>query len=247
MLKQLLCKRLAIALGAIVLPGVVLAQNYHPLNIGFRWEYYSTAEGHQVMTISGELVVLGTTTRIRYQAEEIQLYENYWTSDAAGNLFLHGARNFTFPMDVAYLPPIQMVSAPLFAGKTWITYDIQLYSLDGIPWGDEPFDYPVRVYNEGYMQVPAGEFYAYGVGYDINPALIIRTANGAFDVFGRHLEEVVTGSDNSSEWYSVDVGLVQFGPYADPENDFRLLAYYPPPTPVLSTTWGAIKALFGPQ
>jgi hypothetical protein len=220
------------------------AQNYHPLDIGWQWEYESSAVGHQTMTITGELSVLGTTTRIRRQVEGDQTFENFWTSDDRGNLYIHGARNLTVPFEAAYLPPIQMVSAPLVLNSTWTTRDIRIFYLDGTSWGGDPFDYPLRVYSAGTMDVPAGEFFAYGVGYDIGPPPVLATGREEFDILGRWLGESAPRADNSTDWYAVNVGLVQQGPYANPEDEFRLLSYQGPPVPVLPVTWGSIKARF---
>jgi hypothetical protein len=224
-------------LAALCIPAV--AHTYQPLTIGAQWVYVNQVHGPQTMTITGERVVLGALTRIRHQSEAAQTYENYWTADADGNLWLHGAYNYD-GFNIAYLPPIQMASAPLFEGKTWVTQGILLYGLDGTPSGETPFDYPLRVYTEGVLTVPAGDFYAYGVGYDTGSRLIFTREGKSYDMFGRALDaDPVRVDDNSTEWYSDGVGLVMFG-YADR----FLLESYGFPVPVEHRSWGGIRALY---
>lgn len=234
---------LLVTLALPALSGRVEALTYHPLEVGFQWEYYSTLDGYQTMTITGERDILGIVTRVRRQEEQIQVFENFWTDDTEGNLYLHGAVNLTDGFEVAYFPPIQMVDAPLYLGKAWVTENIGLYDLDGTPW-DVEIDYPLRVYTEGIVTVPAGDFYAYGVGYDVGPIVIESESGQLFDIFGRRIEETEEDRiDNATEWYSVDVGLVQHTYLADEELGFKLLSYEFP-VAISATTWGGLRLLF---
>lgn len=222
-----------------VIPSPASAQIYHPLSIGSQWQYENVVDGPQIMTITGERTVLGAVTRIRHQEELTQTYENYWTQDEAGNLYLHGAFNYD-GFEIAFLPAIQMVSSPLYEGKYWVTEDIYDYDLDGNPLGGGPFDYPVRVYSEGTIEVPAGEFYAYGVGYDIYLIPLFSYAGEVYDILGRRVSESdLQAEDNSTHWYTVDVGEVQMG-----YGDFFQLASYDFPVPVHETSWGRVRLLF---
>ena len=219
------------------------AVSYHPLDVGTTWDYFSATEGDELVSIIGEREVLGALTRIRRHVRPEDTWENYWSQDDGGNLFIHGARSITDPsFEVAYLPPIRMVDSPLYEGKTWVTEDVRLYDLDGNPWPDEPFDYPLRVYSEGIVAVPAGEFYAFGVGYDAvdgRSAWVLRSGR---DISGR-LWRPDKGRDNTSHWYAVDVGVVQFFS-GDAENPFRLVFFEVPPVGTVSTTWGRIRDLY---
>jgi hypothetical protein len=228
---------------AIAIPSASLAQIYHPLHIGSQWEYFSVEEGDQTMTITGELTVLGTVARIRLQQEMSQTYENYWTMDAAGNLYLHGARNYDGDFELAYRPPIKFVSSPLYLGKSWVTQDIHLFYLDGTPWGGEPFDYPLEVYTEGMVSVPAGEFYAYGVGSEYGPLPAFASRGSVYDLRGRRLTGESVRQGEASEWYAENVGEVLMSHFTDESLGFKLVSY-DLPVPVQSLSWGRLRTLF---
>lgn len=220
------------------------AQRYHPLEVGAEWSYFSTLDGDMLMNITGERVVRGVTTRVRRQQEQTQTYENYWTEDTSGNLFLHGARNYDGTFALAYWPPIQMVSSPLYLGKTWVTTGIQTYDLDGGARDESRFDYPLRVYTEDVRTVPAGDFYSFGVGFDIGPDPRFLRNGRSFDLFGRELFDVPDLiSDNASEWYAENVGLVITTVHVDEELGFKLVSYGLP-TPVAQMTWGRLRRAF---
>jgi len=240
----------AVLLAVVVLPLLtarsgVLSEDYFPLTVGSHWEYYSEVFGQMSTSIVGEEDILGVTTRVRRQVRSDQLIENYWSKDASGNVFLHGAVNFTYPFEAAYVPPIKMVEPPLFVGKGWVTNGIQGYDLDGTPWDDVPFDYPLRVYTEGVIAAPGGDFYSYGVGYDTPFGLVLNTGQGMFDVLGRRIAGSQLATDNATEWYSSGVGVVQSCDYTDRQYAFKLVSFELPSVPMQEATWGRVKALYG--
>jgi hypothetical protein len=236
---------LVVCLAALLAVSVASSYEYQPLAVGSHWEYYSTLHGRQSMTIVGEEAVLGVATRVRRQVQPDQVYENFWSKDSAGNLYLHGARNFTYPLECAYVPPIRMVAPPLFLEKTWVTNAVRFCDLDGTPWEGDPFDFPLRVYTEGILAVPAGAFYACGVGYDIGSGFVLTSRQGTFDVFGRLIGSSALSTDNATEWYSDGVGVVQSCDDTNKEYAFRLLSYDLPSVSTQPTTWGRMKAMFG--
>ncbi len=118
-------------------PTTSFAYDYYPLAVGCHWGYDNASGGLHTISITGERIVLGAVTRVRHQLEGDQEYENYWTKDTAGNLFIHGAYDYD-GFEISYLPPIAMVMAPLYVTKTWVTENICLYDLDGTPWGGDP-------------------------------------------------------------------------------------------------------------
>jgi hypothetical protein len=220
------------------------AQDYLPLDIGNEWYYESDLGETQLMTIIGEEVILGTVTRVRRQEMETDLFENFWTSDGAGHIYLHGARNLVDDFEVAYLPPIRMVDAPLGLGKAWVTEGVRVHDLDGTPWESDPFDYPLRVHSEGFVSVPAGEFYSYGIGYDMG-ALLVQSPSGEFyDVFGRHIPagEVLAEAD-ITDWYSDGIGLVQHTIHAAGQHALQL-HWWTTTVSAEGCSWGRVKGLF---
>jgi hypothetical protein len=234
----------AACLATLVVIPAVFPHDYHPLQIGSHWQYFSTYWGDESMTIVGDQLILGVTTRVRLQSEPDQVWENFWSKDSSGDLFLHGAVNFTDPFAVAYSPPIKMVAAPLYLGKTWVTTGIRPCDFDGTPWEGDPFDYPLRVYSEGALTVPAGAFYSYGVGYDVGTGLLLTTHQGTFDIFGRHLGNAQLTADNAAEWYSDGIGVVQSCVFLDRQYASRLVAYQLPSVATEATTWGRVKTNF---
>jgi len=236
---------IGIFLLALVGRSVAFSYEYHPLAVGSHWEYYSTLHGAQSSSIVGEEVVLGVITRVRRQVQPDQVWENFWSSDSAGNLYLHGGRNFTYPVEVAYAPPIKMVAAPLLLGKVWVTPGVRFCDLDGTPWEGDSFDFAFQVYTEGRLTVPAGEFYAYGVGPDTGPGLMFTTRQGTFDMFLQWVGDSQLTAGNATEWYADGVGVVQQCNDTNTEYAFHLLSYWLPPVSTQPTTWGRLKAMFG--
>ncbi len=223
----------------------VLSEDFYPLTVGSHWEYYSEVFGQMSTSIVGEQNILGVTTRVRRQVRSDQLIENYWSEDASGNVFLHGAVNFTYAFEAAYVPPIKMVEPPLFVGKVWVTNGIQSYDLNGTPRDGAPFDYPLRAYTEGLVAVPGGDFYSYGVGYDAPFELVLKVRQGTFDVLGRRIAGSQLESDNATQWYSSGVGVVQSCDYTDRQYAFKLVSFELPTVPTQEATWGRVKALYG--
>lgn len=139
-----------------------------------------------------------------------------------------------------------MVAAPLSYGKSWVTENVNVIPLDGSPTGD-PFDYALTVYFEGELVVPAGLFYAYGIGQEL-PLPGIRSSSGqVFDVFGNRIAESGSqGIGRATEWYVDSVGLVQIAPLPVPEYTYALL-WLSQPTAGRAWTWGGIKLLYDRQ
>jgi len=239
--RSLLATSLAVA-GAPP-PAISTAQSYHPLGAGWLWNYVSAADGQQMMTIAGERIVFGVPTKVRHQQEETQIYENFWTEDASGNLFVHGAVNYTFGAGWYFSPPLQMVASPLFAGRSWTTHAVRGYDLDRTPWTGDPFEYPMCVFTECVLEVPGGLFYSYGVGLDTGgPSL--RMLNGrAFDLLGRCVDASEAAKGSATNWYAENVGMVKMNPFASETRAFLLVASGPP-VGVVPETWGRVKAAF---
>ncbi|MBU1700894.1 MAG: hypothetical protein KJ927_03305 [Candidatus Eisenbacteria bacterium] len=221
-------------------PSSLFGQNYHPLETGTEWYYENIEYGPMSISMTGDKLVLGVWTKVRHQEEALQTYENFWTCDDDGNLFLHGAHNLDDGWQAVYVPPVKMINAPLYLNSTWITEDIMVYDFDGNPiWG--PFNYGLKVYWEGEVNVPAGDFYAYGVG--INPS--IKSAHfksiDSHDMFGRRGEETEDPPPGYPEdWYAADIGMVR---HIDAAPWYWNLVWWkgPQPTSSKEDSWGRLK------
>ncbi len=218
------------------------AYDYFPLEIGTVWYYRNDLGEADLVSIVREEELLGAMTRVRL-CQGSQIIENYWSVDTGGHVYLHGGRNFTYPFELAYLPPLRMVDAPLYVGKEWVTENVRLYDFQGHYQGEE-FDYPLQVYSEGDLVVPAGTFHTYGIGYDPQPVLIRSPSGDAYDLLLHRVDPSGTqGREDGTDFYSDGVGLVQYIVTTPPETWFKL-QWWNPPTPPQESTWGKIKALF---
>ena len=232
---------LVIALGFSATPSS--AYDYHPLDPGRQWYYESDLGETELMTIAGERVVLGALTTVRREELTAQTVENFWTVDGDGHLFLHGAVNYTYSFELAYLPPIRMVDAPLELDKSWTTPGIHLYDLQGVFQGSI-FDYSLNVFTEGLVTVPAGEFYAYGVGELIAVPLLRSSSGECFDLLGRRIPAPPSAeTDHPQVWYVDGLGVVKMDPLGYEPEAFKL-HWWTGPTPVEPGSWGSIKTLF---
>ena len=196
------------------------------------------------MMITGEATILGEVTRVRREDTGTDLFENYWTKEEAGHLYLHGFYNLFADFGLAYQPPIRMVDSPLELGMTWVTEGVESFNLDGTPSGFDPFDYSLMVDFEGEITVPAGVFYAYGVGFDDSFPLLRGPDGRYFDIFGHNLgERPRKGRTDITEWYTDGVGLTRRTHYGGEQHTLDL-QWWNPPVPVRESSWGRVKATF---
>ena len=243
-MKKFLLPCLALAAIAGFPPSAAEAWNYHPLVIGNSWGYENDLGETQEMEIVGEFTVLGVTTRVRRQVEQDQTYSNYWTRDASGNLFLHGARNDGYDWHVAYDPPLKMVEAPLFLGKSWVVEDFEVIDIEGFRTLALEPEMGLSVYFEGNVSTPAGSFYSYGLGWYPQPPADGRgILGGAFSLLGRKLDGDGGPRIDILDWYCENLGLSQQTDYAGGEHPLQLL-FFIGETPILPSSWTEIKALY---
>lgn len=215
---------------------------YLPLETGDHWSYQSDLGTTEEMTITGEFSVLGVVTRVRLEDLVTDLVENYWTTDDSGDLFLHGAHNLMYGFQVAYQPPIRMIDAPLSQGKAWVTSAVHLYNLDGTPWGGDASDIALVVDFAGNVEVPAGSFPAFGIGFNTQTLALADKDGAEYDVFGRRVRDRVDKSDvDITEWYAAGVGIVQKTRYPGDQHLFQLTSFGLP-SALRSTSWGSLKA-----
>jgi hypothetical protein len=222
--------RLGFVLTLIVVltPSACLSQEYLPLSFGSSWHYEGVQGAQERQTVVGTVDVWGMSTRVIQFTESTHNpgLKNYWTTEPDRDVLLWGFNRKGFGW--LYNPPIRVLDAPLFIGKTWST-TVQIFSVpDTVLVGTFPFAF--TVYEEGVISVPAGSFSAFGIGsttplparYSISGEVARAEPQGSADV-----------------WYSEGVGRVRY--IADQRYD---LESYGQPTPVLSATWGSIKRQF---
>jgi len=220
---------------------------YHPLDVGAEWHYVNELGQTHIRSMIGIQDVLGIETVVRHEEISesgaiIDLFENFWTCDGEGDLYLHGAVNYMHGFEAAYCPPIMIVDSPLEYDKIWVTYDVQRCDLDGSNCGD-PFDVAYVVCVEEGVFAPAGAFHSFGIGDYPAPPVLPSLAGMQFDVFGRRVETGGPGGRFfAKDWYSEGVGVVQYQYHTEPEHMMRL--EYWQATPVERGTWGRLKALY---
>jgi hypothetical protein len=227
------------------LAGAAAAQppDYFPLTPGLLWEYESAQGSTWTILAGGVQEVLGVPTRILEETisiPELQLVQNFWTVDAQGLVFLHGAVNLTHPFVAAYQPPIQWLDAPLTVGASWgTTFDYYDNLAGGTPIGAGTVVFYCN--DEADLTVPAGVFHAFEVGEIVPPPPIMVRDGQVFDARGYWL-----GKANKEEgrdegrWYNDGTGLVQ----QDYLGEMFQLTSWNGPVAAQGASWGQVKSLY---
>jgi hypothetical protein len=198
------------------------------------------------MRILGFQTVIGVPCRIREQVvtgADPQTFRNFWTTNDEGDLFLHGAMNLSFPIAFAYVPPVQVLDSPLGLGRSWSTTVVVYFNLEGTGEPEGPFDFGYEVLSEGTVVVPAGSFYAYGVGPILGQPTVWVANMGAFALDGAFLGGNYGGQTlgEIENWYCDGLGI----PKMSVSGEFELISWEePPPTGVEGQSWGQIKSLY---
>lgn len=217
--------------------------DYFPLVSGNRWDYGRLLGETATVEVLGAFDVLGQpTTRVRW-TETGQTYENFWSLDAQGRVYIHGARNLTFLYGVAYTPPILFLNPPMSLGQSWVTTGVVVTDFDGNN-PSAPADFGFGVGFAGPLSVPAGIYQVVGIGQLVPTGTKPEEGEADFDALGALRTGKPGAAGNQipppDYWFSDGVGPVQYKPNtADP---FRLLRFSGP-TPVEATTWSRIKLL----
>ena len=215
-------------------PPAARAQSYQPLQVGNQWVYSYLPGGSETKTVTGTVRVFGREAFvIRYGPSlDNEGLENYWSTSPDDDVLLHGFNRTLDPgWNFIYDPPVVMLDAPPALGGTW-TQTVTWYTVSGpdtIPAGTFPLTYAVL--EAGDLTVPAGTFYAFGIGTP--PEIGARFASaGAFTVTGDRITTLAVATD----WWAEGVGLVRTGDY--------VLEAFGGPTGADAITWGGLKALY---
>ncbi len=156
---------------------------------------------------------------------------NYWTSAPDGGVLLWGFSRPTW--GILYQPPIRMVDAPLFVGKTW-SESVDLYALPDTNFY-MTMDFGFEVHEDPELTVPAGAFPTFGIGGPSGGTSTIL--DGRYTLTG---EVVANKSPSANTWYSLGVGMVQ----DSLDYLYQLETYTDHPVAVEVSSWGAVKALY---
>jgi hypothetical protein len=202
--------------------------------------------GLETVTVSTDKLVLGRRAHSLYHVRTgplAQVYENYWTVNEDGDVFLNGARNLSLGLEFAYSPPILWLDAPLAPERTWTSTVMVYASLEGEGEGQGPIEIPRGVFFAGDVTVPAGVFFAFGVsGTGAEVAKQVRPGIG---LLGSRESDVGLRSERLGgefgDWYSDGVGVVKLRETAE----FALTHWQEPPSnATVQVSWGAVKGLF---
>ena len=219
----------------IFLASPVTAEDYLPLETGNFWSYI-TESGAEETLVVGEPVPIfqDYPYPIEYTTGEggnLGLI-NFWTSESDGGVLLWGFSRPTW--GYLYQPPIRMVDAPLYVGKTWST-TVDMYDLPDTTFF-QTATFTFEVFEDPELTLPAGTFPTFGIGDQEPGALSIL--DGRYTPWG----EVTTRNDRgASVWYSLGVGLVQYDGFA---GLWQLETWTDDPVGVEVSSWGAVKALY---
>jgi len=221
-----------------------------PLVVGARWEYVSPSGYAATVSMTGTRQVAGANVIVRSITLQsvfgVQDYENYWSCDAEGTIFLHGFTNYTLGEHaVAYVPPIPYLFADAHVGSSWSAPWIDYGNLDGTGDPTSIMTIELRIPLSEFVSVPAGSYEALRLEYrGLDPAFVSRGEMKAFEIDGRYKApiRVLAGQETlADEWgtyaghYSSGIGEVRFDP------DYELSAY-DLPVPTLRASFGQLKA-----
>lgn len=211
-------------------------QTYQPLDIGNFWSYQGPSGEQETHIVQGTRVIRGTPVYVvKYSGGHDDGLENYWTTDASGDLFLWGFYAPNAEFGLVYDPPLLFLDSPLALGDSWQT-TFSAYSLPDTSYFGQ-FTFRQKVYEEGVVTVPAGDFYAYGVGEAPGAPSPSIPFLADHDLAGNAISTTRGGAPTS--WFSQDVGEVQLNAFV-----FLKLTAYLAPTPTTPSSWGALKHRF---
>lgn len=210
---------------------------YLPLSAGNTWSYVTDLGREEVRLVSGTTEVFGREVWvIEHPISYANLgLENYWTSDDDGNVLLHGFWRAGGVWGRAYDPPVVLVDAPLFLGKTWsATFDI--HDLSDLSYL-ATYTIHFSVVAAGVLAVPAGDFDGYGI-VQVEPERSVRQDPG-YALSGRRMG-AGRQDEEISEWWSEGVGTVRYRSVGV----YDLVSYEIESVGGRALTLSAVKAIF---
>lgn len=116
-------KTIALLVALLACAAAAGAQSFLPLTQGNRWAYTGDLVGPDIkQVVYGPDPLFDDTYVIVYEVSDHSLeLRNFWSTDDEGDVFLHGFRRIEPRVARYYDPPLRLVNAPMYPGKTWTT------------------------------------------------------------------------------------------------------------------------------
>ena len=235
---RLLALPIMLLVFAATMPAAATEASYLPLEYGNRWAYSSDLVGPDIKeVVPGPSPVFGDAYTIRYLVSDHSPgLENYWSTNEAGDVYLHGFRRLNPRRAFFYDPPLKVVDAPLYPGKTWVS----AVDLSTTPGGDSLGRYVVRytVTNSEVHVIEGVTVVAFGV---------LETAESE-GVAGLGSEWLTDGRPNETgkaevvvpHWWAQGVGEIQYRSLGI----FHLVSYSLSRVDNEQSSWSELKRLY---
>lgn len=225
---------------------------YLPLVQGYQWRYTGTGPITIDRAIDGVKLVGEAQTSVLSNVQTGAIsdaWDNFWTSDAEGRLWLHGFFNYGSEFGIRYVPPILWIDASPQTDDTWNTtttaFDLDTGALVTV------FSINFQATNGVEVTVPAGTFDTLMLDYITESAgassRYAGIQNGAalrdHTLLGqrRGTQDTVARA-SALAWYSDGLGLVRES-VCCPSEISELTAYKTVATQ--RESWSSLKSTFG--
>ena len=221
-------------------PSIASESLYFPLQDGCWWEYLGDGGDHCRAWVDGTQTVQGQVTTVLHWQYSGEIQENlyqYYSVDSTGAVLFHGFYNDA-GLTASYDPPFVLLPPSLGLGSEWCTTTQPYWDLEGTTPMDDSVEVCFRVASIGQLDVPAGQFTAFGVRQFVPESMASPVAG--LDVLGRPTLE---GSRGATDWYSENVGEVALRIY----QYFALSGWSGQPVPITRLSWGALKSGYLPN
>ncbi len=210
-----------------------LANDFFPMCPGSVWEYADdeTSAPYVKECVGWEDIWGVRCGVIEYLKGPDAGLRNFWYDAADGVLMLRG---FFRPQDgfgFLYEPGIPMISASPFLGEEFCV-SVDAFHLPDSTYSDS-WSFCQGIVEEGFLDLPAGTFYAYGLGGRDE-----GLGRGDYDLLGRRIRSPQRG--NAWIWFTEHVGEVR----STSIGSYSLADYSLPPSSLDVTSWGRVKALY---
>lgn len=221
----------------LALPAAAPAQAYLPLGPGSYWHYAGDAGDALSRSVTGTVEMAGETVSVvavsGYAPDEG--LEQYFTAEPSGDVLLWGFFRSLEDWGFLYVPPLRLVDAPLSVGQRWSViadiFEIPSNQTAGTLVGERV------VLSEGLETVPAGEFFARAIAWDLRGEPARALAERGCDPSCRRLSP---GRElGLPEYWSQGVGIIR-----EETTQIWRLTDFDGPTPAASPSWSALKALY---